>query len=102
MTEVGLRPEAEADLLEIALHIAQDSPARAQRAVWRLRERCRILEDWPLVGRARPELGDDLRSLVEWPYVVVYRVDSGVVEIVAFLHGARDLPRALAARLKEE
>lgn len=102
MIAVVFRPEAEADLLAIALYIAEDSPERARRFTQRLRERCERLADHPHLGRPRPELGDDLRSLSERPYVLLYRATDTEVEIVAILHGARDLPSALAGRIEDD
>lgn len=99
MMHLAFRPEAEADLTAIALFIAEHSVERAYAFVQRLRARCRILEKSPLAGRPRPELGKDLRSLFERPYVLIYRVDGDVAEIVAVLHAARDLPATIAARI---
>lgn len=102
MTRIVFRPEAEADLTAIALYVAQHSPARAHALIDRLRKRCTMLETHPHAGRPRPELGDGLRSLVERPYVLIYRAVADGVEIVAILHGARDLPRSLTSRLSRE
>jgi toxin ParE1/3/4 len=102
MTNVAFRPEAEADLMAIALHIAEHSPSRARDVVVRLKARAEILKAHPLAGRPRPELGEGLRSLSERPYVMIYRIVGDTAEIVAMLHGARDLPAALAARIEKE
>lgn len=97
-TKVVFRPDAEADITSIALYIALQSPSRASTLVARLRKRCAMLASHPLAGRARPELGEGLRSLAERPYVIIYRVTADAAEIVAILHGARDLPATLAKR----
>jgi toxin ParE1/3/4 len=102
MTRVVFRPEAEADLTAIALVIAEHSVRRARSFVDRLRERCNILEQHPLAGRPRPELGDGLRSLYERPYLLIYRIQFDAAEIVAVLHSMRDLTTALAARIDKE
>ncbi|MFN3462542.1 MAG: type II toxin-antitoxin system RelE/ParE family toxin [Terricaulis sp.] len=102
MTRVVFRPEAEADLTAIALHIATNSSRRAAEIVARLRQRCAILENHPLAGRPRDELGEGLRSLPARPYVLLYRLTDDTTEIVAVLHGARDLPAALAARIARQ
>ncbi len=102
MSKITFRPGAEADLIAIAAFVAQFNVEAALRLVRRLRDRCQILETHFEAGRPRPELGEALRSLAEPPYVIVYRVTGNVAEIVAVLHGARDLPAALAARLTEE
>lgn len=99
MTRVVFRPEAEIDLVAIALSVAERSESRALALVKRLRARCAALERHPQTGRPRGELGPGLRSLVERPYIIFYRVEGGVVEVVAVVHGARDLPRAMAGRV---
>jgi toxin ParE1/3/4 len=102
MTKVIFRPAAEADLAAISLFIAEHSVKRARAFVQRLREKARILESSPLAGRARPELGPDLRGLLERPYLLIYQVKDDVVEIVAVVHSSRDLPAALSARLSSK
>lgn len=102
MNTVLFRPQAEEDLLSIALYVSEWSPQRALALVSRLRRRCDILRTHPLAGRPRPELGDDLRSLVERPYVILYRLVGSVIEVVAILHRALDLPAALAKRIERE
>jgi toxin ParE1/3/4 len=102
VTKVVFRPEAEADLIGIALFIADSSAARAAGFVTRLRKRCEMLEDRPRAGRPREELGAGLRSLVERPYIVLYRVLNDTAEIVAIVHGARDLPAILSKRIIED
>lgn len=65
MSGIVFRPEAEADLIAIALHIAERDVARARKLIARLRTRTQILATHPLAGRPRIELGDGLRSLSE-------------------------------------
>lgn len=100
--KVVFRPEAEADLIAIALFISGRSAQRALEFVARLRQRCAMLEQLPHAGRPREELGAGLRSVIERPYVVPYRVLDSTVEIVAIIRGARDLPAALASRIANE
>lgn len=102
MSAVTFRPEAEADLIAIALHIAQHDVGRARKVIARLKARTDILEEHPFAGRPRDELGAGLRSLSERPYILIYRLIDDAPEIVAILHGARDLPAALANRIARE
>lgn len=98
MTLVVFRPAAEADLLAIALHVAEHSPTRARALVLR-----NAAPFWSLTRSLDVRaLGPDLRSLFERPYVLLYRVIADNAEIVAVLHSARDLPAALAARIERE
>jgi toxin ParE1/3/4 len=86
----------------IALFISEHSQQRAMEFLDRLRQRCAILEQRPYAGRPREELGAGLRSLIERPYVILYRVVESTAEIVAIIHGARDLPAVLASRIANE
>jgi toxin ParE1/3/4 len=101
MLRVVFRPEANADLAAIALTIAEHSVSRAKQFVKRLRDRCSILAQHPEAGRLRPELGEGIRALFERPYLLLYRVDGEIVEIVAVIHAMRDLPAALATRVSK-
>ena len=54
-----------------------------------------MLKQWPEAGVARPFFAPDARMLVERPYLILYRVSSGNVQIVRVLHGARSIDSAL-------
>jgi toxin ParE1/3/4 len=95
------RPEAEADLTDIHDHIAGDSPVRAKRFVTLLRERCGALRQHPRMGRARDELRPGLRSLPVERYLVIYRVLEDAVEVVAVVHGSRDIEALFPGRQEE-
>jgi plasmid stabilization system protein ParE len=84
----------EADLLEIFTYIAEtsDSIAIAESFITRLRQRCRSLANLPgTLGRARPELREDIRSLPYKGYVIFFRYVEDRLEIVDILEGHRDV-----------
>jgi len=64
--------------------------------VRKITEACRLLEDHPFVGRTRDEIRPGLRSIAATPYVVFYRVNNDVAEIVRVLDGRRDLDEIFA------
>jgi toxin ParE1/3/4 len=82
---------AERDLDEIWYHIAVDNLNAADALLDRIDQRCRLLASQPMVGRARPELAPDLRSLAATPYVIFYNPQADGIEVVRVLHGARDV-----------
>lgn len=84
------RPEAEADLIEIYNHIAEDSPVRAGKFVTLIRSKCEPLRQYPRMGRSRDDLRPGLRGLPVERYLVIYRVLEDVVEIVSVVHASRD------------
>jgi toxin ParE1/3/4 len=88
-----LAPLARSDLDEIwdYLGIQKDNPAAAARQTEMLFEKLFLLTTHPLLGEARPDLGDNLRSFVAGNYVVVYRVGGATLEIVRIIHAARDI-----------
>lgn len=65
---------ARADLLDIWLGIAADDPGAADRVYDRLEARVRILESFAEAGRTRHDIDPAARMLVEYPYVILYRL----------------------------
>jgi toxin ParE1/3/4 len=86
-----IRPKALADLAEIWAYIGEDSPRQADIFAAALDREIRDLARRPLIGRARPELFADLRSLPLGRHVIFYLPRKRGIEIVRVLHGARDL-----------
>ena len=91
MARYTKRPKAEADLLEIWLYIAQDSPRAADRLLDLIEAQCRLLADNPRLGRARPEIASDARARNVGRYLVLYREQGDEIEVVRVVHGARDI-----------
>lgn len=83
--------QAEADLTEILDYLDEHSAQAADRLVLAIDERCRLLGEFPEMGRRRDELIPGLRSVVAEKYVLFYRVTATAVEVVRILHGARDI-----------
>ena len=52
-------------------------------------------ETFAEAGRARPDIAPDARVLVERPYLILYRLVPGGVQVVRVLHGARRIDRPL-------
>ena len=92
MSRVTKRPEAEADLLEIAVYIAQDDLAASDRFIDAVTEKLELLARHPTMGRLRSELAPDLRRFPIGQYVVFYRPTRSGIDVVRVLSGARDIP----------
>lgn len=82
---------AEADLTEIALYIASDSPQTALRFVDELREHCHQLTEHPARNPLREEYGAGVRIAVHGRYLIFYATDDHTVVIERILHGSRHL-----------
>ncbi|XAH25012.1 type II toxin-antitoxin system RelE/ParE family toxin [Xylophilus sp. GW821-FHT01B05] len=84
-------PAAEADLLDIAIYIAEDNQTRALTFVDELEKKCEVVGRTPGIGTARPELGDGIRMLPYGRYLIFYREAGTGVRIERILHSARDI-----------
>ena len=92
---VTLRTEhAYQDLLGIWDWIAEDSTAAADAFLDRVDGICQMLADNPTAGRARSDLGADIRSFPGGEFVIYYRPFQDGIEVVRFLHGKRDFPES--------
>jgi len=88
---VVVRPRALADLAEIWAYIADDSPERADAFVDLVDSKFQALSRRPGLGRRRPELAPNIRSLTVGRYVVFYQPFFREIEVVRVLHGSRDI-----------
>ena len=90
----------EADLREIRDHIRKDNPESARRLMVRFVEAFRLLAKHPELGHVREDL--PAPSLRFWPvgsYLVVYLAGKQPIEVVAVVHGARDVPSLINRRV---
>ncbi len=85
-----IREEAVDDLDGIYERIAKDNLSAAIRVVRVLRQRMNSILLPELVNIGRPGRRKGTRELVEWPYIIVYKVsdDREVVTILSVVHGA--------------
>jgi toxin ParE1/3/4 len=83
--------QAEEDLIEIWIYIAQDNPEAADRVLDDIEQRFHVLADNPLMGRLRPDIAPELRYFTAGKYLILYRTMQDGVQIVRVIHGARDL-----------
>ena len=99
--EIAWSPEAIEDLESIAEYIGRDSEFYAQAVVTNILEVARRMKDFPLAGRAVPELGNrKIRECLVYSYRVVYRVERQTILVVAVIHGKRSFEK-MSERFKE-
>lgn len=99
MNAFRLSPEASQDLTEIFEYIAQDNVDAAERVRVELLEAMRGLVKMPGKGHRREDLTD--RDVLFWlvrSYHIIYRAGTRPLEIVAVLHGKRNIRRILRER----
>jgi len=99
MTRFRLSPEAAQDIIDIYEYIAQDSVDAAERVRAEIYDAILGLTDLPGKGHRREDLTG--RPLLFWPvrmYQVIYRQHSQPLDVVAVLHGKRNIKRVLRRR----
>lgn len=94
-----LTPRARADLREILAEIAEDSPDTAERVRWEIYQGFQRLGKSPAIGHYHEELlSKRYRFWNFYSYVVAYRWEASPIEIIAVVHGRRDLSSFFGAR----
>lgn len=91
MLELEISPEAENDLLDTWLYIAEDQPINADRYLDKLQEKAQKLAEFPDLGRDRPELAEGLKSFPVDRYNLYYTVTETKLILVRVLPGDRDI-----------
>jgi plasmid stabilization system protein ParE len=87
-----LTPQAREDLIGIWSYIAEDSVDGADQVLARLYDAFTRLAEAPGMGHCRLDLADARhRFWTVYSYVVAYRWDTAPLEIIAVVHGARQL-----------
>ena len=87
---------AQTDLVDILTWITRESGSLAvgRRFVADLRDKCHHLAELPgRMGRARPDLREDIRSFPFRGYVIFFRYVDDHFEVVDILEGHRDPAR---------
>lgn len=80
------------DLKAIRDYIARDSETYAGDFVESILLGVEQLSRFPRMGRVVPEADSpDIRELIFRGYRIIYRVDRRVVQILAVIHGCRDI-----------
>jgi plasmid stabilization system protein ParE len=99
MNQYVLSVAAALDLDEIWDFIAQDNIDAADRGINKLFDAFTSLAHAPGMGHKREDL--TTFPILFWPvgaYLILYRVQDELIEIVAVTQGARDIPAFLSPR----
>ena len=99
MTHFRLSPEAAQDIIDIYEFVAQHSVDAAEEVRNEVFEAIVGLTAFPGKGHRRADLTK--QPVLFWPvrsYQIIYRPESTLLEIVAVLHGKRNIKRILQKR----
>ncbi|MEZ6035537.1 MAG: type II toxin-antitoxin system RelE/ParE family toxin [Planctomycetaceae bacterium] len=102
MPEVRKTPAAEETLLDIGIYIYQSSGSLeiALNELERIDAKARQYAHQPMMGTARPDLGENIRCFTVDSFVVIYEPSVDGITILLAIHGAQDVPRAFQNRFK--
>jgi toxin ParE1/3/4 len=87
-------PGAAADLVALFDFLARRSGSVkvSRDFIEQLRRKCRHAASLPgMIGRARPKLHPDVRSMAFKGYVILFRYRDALFEVVAVVEGHRDI-----------
>jgi plasmid stabilization system protein ParE len=87
------------DLFEIWNYIRVNNPGAADRVEAELLEKCESLARMPGQGHRRPDY--TIAPVLFFPvysYLIAYRPGTDPLQILAMIHGARDVKKALGKR----
>jgi len=73
-------------------YIAQDNPAVAVRIDEQIERQVRQLCDHPMLGRVGRQRSTRELVISRTPFIVIYRIMNGRIEILRLLHGAQQWP----------
>lgn len=88
-------PRARQQLMDIATYIAMDNERAAERVVQRIQDAVENLRIYPAMGRAGRIGGTRELVISGVPYVVVYTVAGGTLQVAAVIHTARQWPEKI-------
>jgi toxin ParE1/3/4 len=73
---VTFEPAAREELDDVYYWIAKDNPRAALELVERIEDKILQLAIPELTHMGRPGLVEGTRELIEWPYIVVYKIEE--------------------------
>lgn len=78
---------------EIALYIAEDNPAAAEKWIDEVFAKVEGLLDFPESGRILPEAGSKtIREIIYGNYRLIYRLEEKRISVLTVRHGKQILP----------
>ena len=90
--KVNWSETAAAQLEAIYEYIGHASPGYARVLVDKITRKSEQIQMFPLAGRVVPEIRKkQIREVFESSYRVIYHIRSDGIEVLAVLHGARNL-----------
>ena len=81
-------------LADIHAYISENSHIYATRMVDKLTKHSEQIAAFPRSGRMVSEFqAEDIREVIERPYRIIYRIKPEQIDVLAVIHGARQIDR---------
>jgi toxin ParE1/3/4 len=84
-------PRAKDDIRTNWRYLAERNEPAADRWIDRIDDALRLISEHPEIGRARPELGDGLRSFSVENYVLFLKIKPDSILVVCVMHARQDI-----------
>jgi toxin ParE1/3/4 len=95
VTEFRISRSASTDIDSIAEYIAQDNPDRAATFIEELYQKLLVVAERPLSFPIREEISPTIRSAHHGKYLIFFKVNAKIIDILRILHGSRDFENLL-------
>ncbi len=91
MSSYSFSDDAVQDLDEICEYIARTNINAANQLFDAIRERCRVVAEFPNMGKSYNKLSPGLRGVIINDYIVFYYPRAEGIDVVRVVSGYRDL-----------
>ena len=91
MSSYSFSDTAIRDLDEICNYIAVEHSKAASQLFDKIRQKCKLVANFPNMGKTYPKLNPNLRGFVAEDYIVFYYPSSDGINIARAISGYRDL-----------
>lgn len=91
MNRFRLSQQAEQDLEDIWVYLAQQDELLADKQIGEILNRLPMLAQFPDMGRRRDDLITGIRMFPVKSYIIFYTKAADIVEFIRILHQARDI-----------
>lgn len=98
---ISIRPAVSIDIDQHVAYLTQNNPQAAMRFFDAARQTFATLARMPSIGRIYRQEEDETQDIRRWAikgfknYIIFYRFDSTMIEVIRILHAAQDLDRLL-------
>ncbi len=91
MNRFKISRQADGDLEDIWVYLAQHDSLAADLILARIFDKFPMIAQFPSMGKVRNDISKGLRSFPVKPYTIFYMQAENSIEIVRILHQSRDI-----------